>query len=48
MKLSKEVVQRRVTLLAEEGIMFKTNVNVGKDISAKVSCENDKMFYYAG
>ncbi|KAK7580461.1 hypothetical protein V9T40_001090 [Parthenolecanium corni] len=35
MKLSKEVVQRRVTLLAEEGIMFKTNVNVGKDISAK-------------
>lgn len=36
MKLSKEVVQRRVTLLAEEGIEFKTNINVGKDISAKV------------
>lgn len=43
MKLSKEVVQRRVTLLAEEGIMFKTNVNVGKDISAKVSYEDDQV-----
>jgi hypothetical protein len=36
MKLSKEVVQRRVALLASEGIEFKTNINVGKDISAKV------------
>uniref|UniRef100_A0A6P7GF34 glutamate synthase (NADH) n=1 Tax=Diabrotica virgifera virgifera TaxID=50390 RepID=A0A6P7GF34_DIAVI len=35
MKLSKTVVQRRVDLLAAEGIEFKTNVNVGKDISAK-------------
>lgn len=37
MKLSKEVVQRRVNLMAEEGIAFKTGVNVGKDISAKVN-----------
>lgn len=36
MKLSKEVVQRRVDLMREEGITFKTSVNVGKDISAKV------------
>lgn len=36
MKLSKEVVQRRVKLLADEGITFKANINVGKDISAKV------------
>jgi glutamate synthase (NADPH/NADH) len=36
MKLSKEVVQRRVGLLVKEGIEFKTNINVGKDISAKV------------
>lgn len=36
MKLSKQVVQRRVQLLAQEGIEFKTNINVGKDISAKV------------
>ncbi|XP_018895699.1 uncharacterized protein [Bemisia tabaci] len=35
MKLSKEVVQRRVKLLADEGINFQTNVNVGKDIAAK-------------
>ncbi|XP_073971203.1 uncharacterized protein isoform X2 [Rhodnius prolixus] len=35
MKLSKEVVQRRVKLLEQEGIEFKTNINVGKDISAK-------------
>ncbi|XP_015600408.1 putative glutamate synthase [NADPH] isoform X3 [Cephus cinctus] len=35
MKLSKQVVQRRVSLLAAEGIIFKTGVNVGKDISAK-------------
>lgn len=37
MKLSKEVVQRRVKLLEQEGIEFKTNINVGKDISAKVN-----------
>ncbi|XP_058809290.1 uncharacterized protein LOC131674568 [Phymastichus coffea] len=35
MKLSKEVVQRRVNLLIQEGITFKTGVNVGKDVSAK-------------
>lgn len=33
MKLSKEVVQRRVDLLAAEGITFKTSVNVGKEDS---------------
>ncbi|KAF4516910.1 hypothetical protein B566_EDAN007998 [Ephemera danica] len=35
MKLGKDVVKRRVDLLAQEGIVFKTNINVGKDISAK-------------
>ncbi|KAF2365727.1 Glutamate synthase NADH/NADPH small subunit 1, partial [Trinorchestia longiramus] len=35
MKLSKEVVQRRVQLLAAEGIEFKTNTDVGRDITAK-------------
>jgi len=34
MKLSKEVVQRRVDLMAEEGIIFKTGVNIGKDVTA--------------
>lgn len=35
MKLQKELVQRRVDLLAEEGIVFVTDTEVGKDISAK-------------
>ncbi|CAK1604543.1 unnamed protein product [Parnassius mnemosyne] len=35
MKLSKEVVNRRLQLLADEGISFKCNVDVGKDISAR-------------
>jgi NADPH-dependent glutamate synthase beta subunit-like oxidoreductase len=34
MKLSKEVVARRVRLLAAEGVRFECNVDVGKDISA--------------
>lgn len=32
-KLTKSVIDRRVKVLAEEGIIFKTNVNIGKDIS---------------
>ena len=34
MKLDKDVVQRRVDLLSEEGIEFKTNIEVGKDITS--------------
>ncbi|MEN7972569.1 MAG: glutamate synthase subunit beta [Verrucomicrobiota bacterium] len=34
MKLDKAVVQRRVDILAEEGIEFKTGVEVGKDVKA--------------
>ena len=34
MKLDKDVVQRRVDLLAQEGIEFKTNIEVGKDITS--------------
>lgn len=49
MKLSKNVVQRRVDLLAAEGITFKTNVNVGKDISAKdLSEEYDAVVLCTG
>ncbi len=33
MKLQKELVQRRIDILAEEGIVFVTNTEVGKDIS---------------
>lgn len=34
MKLSKHVVQRRVDLMAQEGIEFRPNVEVGKDIDS--------------
>ncbi|REJ14661.1 MAG: glutamate synthase, partial [Bacillaceae bacterium] len=34
MKLEKEIVERRVRLLEEEGITFITNTEVGKDITA--------------
>ena len=34
MKLDKDVVQRRLDLLEAEGIVFKTGVNVGVDVTA--------------
>lgn len=34
MKLEKEVIERRVKLLEEEGIHFVTNTEVGKDVTA--------------
>ena len=35
MKLDKTIVDRRINLLTEEGIEFRSNVNVGVDISAE-------------
>jgi glutamate synthase (NADPH/NADH) small chain len=35
MKLEKDIVERRLNLLAEEGVNFKTNTEIGKDIHAK-------------
>ncbi len=35
MKLDKSLVQRRVDLLAKEGVTFKTSTEVGRDIPAK-------------
>lgn len=32
-KLNKAVIDRRANILAEEGIIFRTNVNIGKDYS---------------
>lgn len=32
-KLDKDIVQRRIDLMAEEGIKFETGVDIGKDIS---------------
>lgn len=41
MKLSKEVVKRRVDLMAAEGITFKTNCHIGKDVSANDLVKNN-------
>jgi glutamate synthase (NADPH/NADH) small chain len=35
MKLQKEVVNRRVKLMEDEGISFKTGIEIGKDLSSK-------------
>lgn len=35
MKLQKEIVERRVNIMFEEGVTFVTNTEVGKDISMK-------------
>ncbi|MGN0275040.1 MAG: glutamate synthase subunit beta [Chordicoccus sp.] len=35
MKLDKSIVERRKKLMEEEGVIFKTGVNVGKDIAPK-------------
>jgi glutamate synthase (NADPH/NADH) small chain len=39
-KLSKVVIDRRLHILEQEGIIFKTGVEVGKDVSAKVLLES--------
>ncbi len=35
MKLDKSVIDRRVKLMEEEGVVFKTGVDVGKDVKAR-------------
>ena len=41
MKLEKDVVQRRADLLCEEGIEFKTGVEVGVDVTTKSLMESN-------
>ena len=49
MKLSKEVVQRRVDLMSEEGVTFKAGVNVGKDLAYSDLVEaNDAVLMAVG
>jgi glutamate synthase (NADPH/NADH) small chain len=49
MKLDKQIVRRRVDLLAEEGIKFVTNTEVGVDYSAeKLSTEFDAVVLCGG
>ena len=35
MKLEKHIIERRIKIMEEEGITFRTGVNVGKDVSAQ-------------
>lgn len=35
MKLDKGIVERRISLMEKEGVIFKTGVDVGKDVSAE-------------
>jgi len=47
--LDKEIVQRRVDILSEEGIKFVTSVDVGRDISGKdLIEENDAVVICTG
>jgi glutamate synthase (NADPH/NADH) len=49
MKLSKAVVQRRVDLLAEEGVVFRTGVNVGADVDVTdLRKEHDVVLFCTG
>jgi glutamate synthase (NADPH/NADH) small chain len=49
MKLDKSIVQRRVDLMAEEGVQFVTSINVGKDLPAeKLSSEYDAVVLCCG
>ena len=34
-KLNKEVIERRIAILKEEGVVFKTNTEIGKDITTE-------------
>ncbi|KAI5852147.1 putative glutamate synthase [Tricharina praecox] len=49
MKLDKSILQRRVDLMASEGIVFKTNSHVGEDVTlADLKKENDAIIVATG
>lgn len=49
MKLDKKVVQRRVDLMADEGVKFVTNAHVGVDVdAAEVRSQNDAVVVATG
>lgn len=49
MKLDKSVLDRRIQIMEEEGIVFQTGVNVGKDISSKeLNKEFDRVILACG
>ena len=49
MKLEKEVIDRKINIMKEEGIEFKTGVNVGKDVkAAELIKEYDRIILACG
>ncbi len=49
MKLEKTVIDRKIHIMQQEGIIFKTGVNVGKDVSAKeISEKYDRVILACG
>ncbi len=49
MKLDKSVVERRVNLLAQEGVVFVTNADVGKNVDPReLLAENDALVLATG
>ncbi len=49
MKLEKETVQRRVDLLAAEGVQYVVNTEIGKDVTAQqLKDDNDAVLFCTG
>ncbi len=49
MKLEKHIIDRKIDIMKEEGVEFKTGVNVGKDISAQEILKNfDRVILACG
>lgn len=49
MKLEKHIIDRRVNLMTEEGVIFKTGVNVGEDVkAAKILKDYDAVVLACG
>lgn len=49
MKLEKQIIDRKIAVMEEEGIVFRTNCNVGKDIKAgEILKDYDKVVLACG
>ena len=47
MKLDKDVIRRRVSLMKDAGVLFKTGVEIGVDVSRETLEENYDVLFYA-
>ncbi|MGL5259489.1 MAG: glutamate synthase subunit beta [Lachnospiraceae bacterium] len=49
MKLEKQIIERKIAVMEEEGVVFKTGVDVGKDIKANTMLKDfDKIILACG